>query len=132
MLNDNVKGQHAAKRKGILGETRKELRRQVLLAFILISVGATMVLAVEAPLIWLAIGGCVIGLGALLVYSARRGLWLMVWRGTCLLLGFVGLSTQTVFIVNRHALELPRNLLISFCVAATLLGIIYHYFNNIP
>lgn len=132
-------GARAKNVESLLRRTRKELRRQVVIAVAMLALAPTMIVAVEAPLLWVVLVGSAAVVGAIFVHFARRGIWLMIWRGTFLLINFVGLSlslflaaygdSQLIFDVFS---QLKRTPFVPFCIAGLLLGIVYHYFNNIP
>ena len=67
------------KQRDLLKATRKELRRQVFIGIFLIGFNWGMVGVSVSE--WLYGVAILIALGLPVIYLARRGIWLMIWRG---------------------------------------------------
>ena len=89
------------KREQAIEATRNELRRQCILGTILYGVMGYVIPydsgVVEATYVFLAIlTGIIVG-GILLIYSARRGIWVCLYRAAILLIGLGNLSAGALY-----------------------------------
>ena len=81
--------------------TRKELRKQCILGTILFGIMGYVIPydsgIIEATYVFFGIlAGIILG-GMLLIYSARRGIWVCLYRAGCLFIGFGNLSLSALY-----------------------------------
>ena len=100
------------KQKKLYDETKGELKKQVIVFVVLWLIGGVLLLKFQFWL-WLLIFVLLLAFGGILVFSARRGIWVPIWRGVGLLyaMGSIGISGLYIsfkpeLIFNNYSLKI--------------------------
>jgi len=113
-------------------ETRRKIREQVLAGLALcgvFSVAMWFNLTTE----WLLLMATMSTGGLVLIFFARRGIWLSLWRGVIHLVGYTILGVTGLYGGARYLPEDARQFIyLSSTLIVVTVGVIYHIKNNMP